>query len=273
MANILFWNINRKPLLKEIASLCHDNEVDILVLAECDIVITKLLECLNNNGRRQVYLSPFNPSSRLSFIIRYPASSIVPVSDEGGIAIRKISPPIGPEFLLVALHLPSKLYMSENEQIFQTVRVSQAIQEAEARAGHTKTLVIGDLNMNPFEVGMVGADGLHAIMDRKIALKKYRKVQGKSRLFFYNPMWGRMGDTSLGPPGTYYYNDSGHINYYWNTFDQVLMRPDLLEFFSEENLKVITSIREKNLISENGVDTSISDHLPIMISLQLEWSI
>lgn len=271
MAIIVFWNINKKPLLKEIVSLCHDNEVDILVLAECNIAIPFLLEKLNI-GRRNVYLAPFNPSSRLSFIIRYPASSIFPISDEGGIAIRKILPPIGSEFILVALHLPSKIHMSDTEQSLHSVRVSQTIKEAEEKIGHSKTLVIGDLNMNPFEAGVVSAEGLHAIMDKKIALKKYRKVQGENRQFFYNPMWGRMGDASLGPPGTYFYNNSGYINYFWNTFDQVLIRPDLLDFFSDDNLKVITSIREKNLISENGIETSVSDHLPILISLQIERS-
>lgn len=44
--------------------------------------------------------------------------------------------------------------------------------------------------MNPFEKGLIKANGLNAVMDSSIAKKKSRKVQGKSYKFFYNPMWG-----------------------------------------------------------------------------------
>jgi hypothetical protein len=132
MATILFWNINKKRLFEEIISLCNENAVDILILAEAkpDISDAEVLIALNS-GRENVYIAPFNPSSRLSFFFRYPAESIELVADEGGIAIRRISPPIGLDILLVALHLPSKLHMTEDDQKFQAVRVSQLIQEAE----------------------------------------------------------------------------------------------------------------------------------------------
>ncbi len=94
-------------------------------------------------------------------------------------------------------------------------------------------------------------------------------------IFFYNPMWGKMGDNSQGPPGTYYYNDSSYANLFWHTFDQVIMRPDLLEYFSDESLQVLDSIKGVSLVSPDGIpDTSIgSDHLPILVTLQIEQEI
>lgn len=271
MATILFWNINKKRLFEEIISLCDENEVDILILAEAKPHISDAeVQLALNSGRENVYIAPLNPSPRLSFFFRYPAESIELVTDEGGIAIRRISPPIGIDILLVALHLPSKLYMTDDDQKFQAVRVSQLIQEAESKVGHTRTLVIGDLNMNPFEAGIVGADGLHAVMTQSIARKHSRKVQGKEKPFFYNPMWGRMGDSSVGAPGTYYYAGSSYVSYFWNTFDQVLLRPALLDFFSQNDLKVISQIGDNNLMTENGISSSYSDHLPIIVKLQIE---
>jgi hypothetical protein len=177
-----------------------------------------LLESLNK-GKLAKFRIPFNVSPRLLFFIKYPSKSFKSVEDDGGIAIRHLMPPIGKNILLVALHLPSKLYQTENDQVFMAVRVAEAIQRAELKVGHTRTLIIGDLNMNPFEAGLVGADGFHAVMDKTTARKKSRIVQSKSRMFFYNPMWGRMGDESQGPPGTYYYNDSSHVSFFWNTYD------------------------------------------------------
>ncbi|HAG81021.1 MAG TPA: hypothetical protein DCL61_07580 [Cyanobacteria bacterium UBA12227] len=271
MTTVLFWNINKKRLIEDIVYLCHENKVDILILAEAQKVLSdaEVLLALNSRKRNK-YLAPFNPSSRLSFFFRYPAESIQLVYDAGGIAIRNISPPLGFDVLVVALHLPSKLYRTEEDQKFQAVRVAQVIQQAESRVGHTRTLVIGDLNMNPFDIGVVSADAFHAVMAQNIARKGSRKVDGKARKFFYNPMWGRMGDSSVGPPGTYYYSSGGYANYFWHTFDQVLLRPELLNYFSHDNLKVISQIGDKNLLTDNGISKSGSDHLPIIIKLQIE---
>jgi hypothetical protein len=34
MATFLFWNLNKRPLLNQVATLCHEHKVDVLVLAE-----------------------------------------------------------------------------------------------------------------------------------------------------------------------------------------------------------------------------------------------
>ncbi len=267
----MFWNINNNDITDYISALCHENEIDILVLAESSISDVNIIQKLNKDAPRK-YRAPFNPSPRLSFFIRYPEASIKPIFDDGGLSIRHILPPIGSDILLIALHMPSKIHMKEKEQIFQTVRISNAIKEAEERIGHSKTMIMGDLNMNPFEDGIVGADGLHAVMDKKIASRQSRVVQTETRKFFYNPMWSRMGDFSPGPPGTYYYQ-GGHISYFWHTFDQVLLRPDLLKYYADDQLKVPIEVGGKNLLSGDKIDSKISDHLPIIITLRLEQGV
>lgn len=36
------------------------------------------------------------------------------------------------------------------------------------------------------------------------------QIAAEERAFFYNPMWGCLGDRDPGPPGTYYYDSPGH---------------------------------------------------------------
>lgn len=268
MTTILFWNINKKPLLKEIVSLCHANEVDILILAECELSDVTILQAINPNIERK-YLAPFNPSSYLSFFYRYPPESISLIRDYGRTAMRRISPPIGKDFTVVALHLPSKLRMQDQEQVFECVRIAQLIEEAEKRIGHNRTLVIGDFNMNPFETGVVSADGFHAVMDRNVANKTSRKVQGKECKYFYNPMWKLMGNDVNDALGTYYYR-SGRVAYFWNTFDQVLLRPSLLDYFKSEDISIVSRVGQKSLLRNHKINQSFSDHLPIMIKLDIE---
>jgi exonuclease III len=262
---LLFWNINRKPLASELKSLCDCYDVDILVLAENTMQDAEILPVLNEDTDR-VFIAPFNPSAKISFYTRMHAFELV--HDDSWGSIRKITHPIGVEILLVAVHIPSKLHSDEREQAAISTRIANVIDKREQEQGHTLTIVMGDFNMNPFETGLVSADGFHGVMDKRVALKQSRTVLGQEKKFFYNPMWSRLGDASEGYPGTYYYNN-GMINYFWNTFDQVLLRPSLLPYFSQNNLKVIDEINGISLISKGKISNNFSDHLPLVVKLEI----
>jgi hypothetical protein len=269
MTNFLFWNVARNNLAVEIANAARENDVDVLILAENQIGDVPLLDRLNDSVGNRPYISPFNPSNKLSFYTRYNLHSLTPVFDEGGIAVRSLRLPIGPEILLVALHLPSKLHRSQAEQTIYSTRVSDAIVNAEIEAKHQNSIVIGDLNMNPFEDGVVAAHGIHAVADRAIALEMSRVVDGDVRSYFYNPMWGRLGDETSGPPGTYF-RRGGEINLFWHTFDQVLLRPSMIKYYSSNSLRVVTSIAGQSLLTSGRINANISDHLPVFLNLELE---
>jgi hypothetical protein len=67
------------------------------------------------------------------------------------------------------------------------VELANSIRSVEQKIGHTRTILVGDLNMNPFEEGVVSAAGLHAVMTRRIAEKQSRIVQEKEYPFFAIP--------------------------------------------------------------------------------------
>jgi hypothetical protein len=50
----------------------------------------------------------------------------------------------------------------------------------------------------------------------------------------------------------------------------VLLRPALLDFFSQDDLRVIFQIGDKDLITESGISSSYSDHLPIIVTIEIE---
>lgn len=115
------------------------------------------------------------------------------------------------------------------------------------------------------------ANGLHAVMTKKIALSLSRKVQGKEYKFFYNPMWNLLGDHSPGVPGTYYLRQSVHKVYFWNILDQVLIRPELLDTFKVEDLKIVDYDDKVSLLNAKGHPNKnkYSDHLPIKFTLDI----
>ena len=268
--SFLFWNLNRRPLLSLVAGLVREHRIDVVILAECEIPVVGLLDELNSAESAKFSFPP-NMSSHLTILTRFPRESLQMVRDTGGVAIRRLVPPVGLDILLVAVHLPSKMHQTDSDQGLSCTRIVRFVEEAERSVNHTRTIVVGDFNMNPFEFGVVGAEGFHAVMTRRAAAKGARTVQGEERRFFYNPMWGYFGDVSPGPPGTYYYNSSSQVNYYWNIFDQILIRPDLLERFNNSDVAILTSAGRLSLLSDQQIPNREigSDHLPILLRLDL----
>ena len=89
-------------------------------------------------------------------------------------------------------------------------------------------------------------------------------------------MWNLFGDKTPGAPGTYFYPDSGNpFVFFWNMFDQVLIRPELLDEFIYNELKIMTSIEDISLLNSRGVPDKInySDHLPIYFKLKLKMEV
>lgn len=269
MATFAFWNLRQQKLAQAVASLCRENAVDVLVLAESSLSETELLLTLNASSPSRTYVSPFNASPKLQFFTAYPSDRITAIADFGGLSARLIRPPIGVEVLLIGVHLPSKMFAKDAEQTIYATRVAEFIRRAEKVAATTNSLLLGDFNMDPFEDGMVGADGIHGVMDQALARKIGRQVNGEDRNFFYNPMWSRLGDDSAGPPGTFYY-PGGQLSRFWHTFDQALLRPALLDYYSASGLKVITKVGSLDLLKSGRIDRRVSDHLPLTIELQLE---
>ena len=125
--------------------------------------------------------------------------------------------------------------------------------------------------MNPFEFGASAGAGLHGVMTRDIARLGSRVVREREYRFFYNPMWRFFGDGTPGPAGTHFYWKSDEQCYFWNVFDQAMIRPALLDRFATNGVEVLDSDGTESLIGTNGrPDTNRgSDHLPILLHLDL----
>jgi exonuclease III len=270
MVALMFWNTGGRDNHAAVGQLCREYDVDVLLLAEAEKASPTLATDINTaaNLTRELWELP-RRESRIRAFTRYSAESIKPAFDDGHVKMLRLTPPIGVPLLIVAVHLPSKLWAEEEDQGYRIRRLRADIEEREGR-DHQHTVVIGDLNVNPFEDALTAADGLHGVMDKDLAKRSPRTVQGKQWTFFYNPMWSRLGDESAGPPGTYWYSKSGLVNHFWNTFDQVLLRPGLLPFFDPARLRVLDQVGERSIMSNGRGTDGLSDHLPLVLDLAIE---
>lgn len=271
MPGFLFWNLKNKPLQREVAALARERAADIIVLAEYDGTDEELLSELNEGGVNGFSAIPKGLCERIRIFSRISGSNFEQLEASSRYTIHRIGDWRPDPIILVSVHLPSKRNRSDEDQLSYAIGFSDTIRKIEEREGHQRTLLLGDLNMNPFESGMVNAKGLHAVMSQVVAREESRIVDGIIYPYFYNPMWNFFGDFTPGPSGTIFHRDC-YRSFFWNMFDQVLIRPSLLDGFDIERLTILTEIDGTTLLRENGRpnDARFSDHLPISFRLEFQ---
>jgi hypothetical protein len=274
MVRFLFWNLNKRDIHGFVRHVARGVEADVVILAECSFSSAQLLESINDELPHYQYA--WGNCGHLRFFTRFDAHFLQPISENHRISIRRLALPHCEPILIVGAHLPSKANFSDESQVFETVHLSRMIDEAENREGHQRTILLGDLNMNPFESGMVAArGGLNAVMSRAVAATGPRVIQKDEYKFFYNPMWNHLGDGGEAC-GTFYYDSRESVCYFWNVFDQVLIRPALLKDFRPEQVRIVTEVptpttaaSNLNLLDHKGRPNKemTSDHLPLLLEL------
>jgi len=233
-----FWNTNRKNLDNVICDIVTEFSCDVISIAEYGGNIKELIVQLNKD-KLTYYKVDDIANQRVMIITKYKTSQIEDLYDAGYFTIKRIPHDALGMHIIAFVHLPSKLHVDDLTRFTTAQRLKSEIERIEEEQKCDRTIVIGDFNMNPYEAGMSGASALHCLSSREIVKKRHRTVLGKTHTMFYNPMWSFMGDVYL-PDGSYFYDDSSQeVNYYWNIFDQVIIRPSLIEFFDPSTVKVL----------------------------------
>lgn len=271
MMTTLFWNVNRRSLGHFVAMLARDRDCDLVVLAENRQPAIDILADLNRATVERPYYLISDPAGRVTLFARLGPQRVQPLANIGGLSMWAIDEPILGELLLGFVHLPSKLFLSAEDQLQLSMQWARFVEDVELERGHQRTMILGDFNMNPFEPGMVGSSGFHAVSDRRVAARGKRTVASVERPFFYNPMWNFFGARLPGPPGTYFYSSTGPLSYYWNIFDQVILRPSLLHNIRDGDVNIISLVGEQSLLGVEGrPDREVgSDHLPIVVTARV----
>lgn len=276
MAVFLFWNLHKRRLESVLRRLTAHYAIDVLVLAECAIPENTMLEELNTAGQGTFRRIPAL-ASRLDLYSRFEANCFGSILQEADhYLIRTLTPPGGIEIVLAMAHLASPRYKDIQARNSRIIGFARAICDAEKAANNNRTVVVGDLNLNPFDEGLLNVRGLNALADRRTVLRKdprrFGRMQVEEFRLFYNPMWNHFGD-AVQPPGTYYYDKSNpEVDPLWNIFDQVLFRPALVDRFRSKNLKILTTDGEVPFTWPNDGTPNgdlFSDHLPIWFQLDL----
>jgi hypothetical protein len=273
----LFWNFKCSWRNKEAiaARLAVHHGVDILVLAESGADPELLLSELRRSD--PAYQMPSRQHYRFQIFTKFPGSQLKHFREHDRMSIRKLCLPGRREVLFGVIHFYDRRNHDRDVQHSLSREVYSTLHEAENAAGHCRTVLVGDFNMNPFDKGMIDPNGgFGAMLNVTLASRHTSGAMGKSRRF-YNPMWTRLGQDPPAPPGTHYWKGGADpFNVFWHSLDQVLVRPTLIASgsFRDSDFRILTSIPGEGAIPVELVrstgkhwEIQVSDHLPIIFKL------
>ena len=146
----LFWNVNKKPLASIVTQLALEHDVDVIILVENTIQPRHILEQLNNATIQ--YHFTFSGFENIAIYTRFDPKFLRVVLEARGLSIRRLELPGQIDITVVAVHFPSKLQWSNDSQAIECLILADRIRSVEEQVGHSRTVIIGDLNMNPFEL-------------------------------------------------------------------------------------------------------------------------
>ncbi len=248
MAAFLLWNIDRKPLDGLVQNLIGQLQIDVVLLVEYAFGVSQLPGLLLKDGlfkrRSPKRFGVFARANHGLVRLRYPLGERA--------ALWKWTPPSGQEGLVALLHGFDRRNCDDGTRRVYFRRVADSVRRSEVTRGHRRTIITGDFNAQPFEPAVTDADGLHAIGLRTISTQTARKVRGAAATtdFFYNPMWRLYGHQQHPDAGaaTHYWVGANAHELGWHMLDQVVLRPEELVHFPEDQLRIVTQVGGISLV-------------------------
>ena len=259
----LFWNTNNNKKINNIIwHMVQEFDINIVILAEYADDINHLLKILEANN---IYMGKCQMINCKKLIIIGNVLGFSPGPQDDRFSFQIIQD----KYILCAVHLNSRIYSEQQDRRKIIIgKINEYMQKLEKDLETDYTILVGDLNDNPYDQCCLSASYLHGLPTKEDARRKSRTIEGRSFPIFYNPMWNFFGDFTY-PPGTYYYENSIPVNSFWHILDQVMIRPSLIDSFVDKSLNIITETCDISLLNGKGrPDMNYSDHLPIMFEIK-----
>lgn len=259
--NVLTYNVKGGNPSSTICDMVKEHNIDIIFLTEPNNNPNDLLLRLNKN--KAIFNYNADNCTHVDTFSKFDVPQLTLIKDFERTTSWLLKTRFN-QIAFIATHYFDKFYNDAKDQYVKIRYLEDEISQIEASVKTDKVILTGDLNLDPYDLPCMMSNGLNSIMCRK-TVSRVKIKNGKK--MFYNPSWNLLGDR-FHTPGTYYRQSEG--SQYWSVLDQVMMRPEAIEHYDINSLKVVNKTKNESLITVNGIPkTQYSDHLPITFKINI----
>ena len=248
-----------------VCAIATSTDADVVVLNEDQVPSADTLQQLQRSVSENFYYPKvISKGERFHCFCKDRSLDLSEVHAGSRTSVRKLQ--VGRHRLLLALvhGVDARNYDSATRQSY-VQSLAGEMRLVKAQQNTNKLVLLGDFNMNPYDIGMNQAAGLNAMMTRACTRRGRRQHIDTSYDFYYNPMWSLFGDNTDGPAGTVY-DTSSQGPYGWSMFDQVIVNHSIINLF--HSVTIVTEAGPESLMNQSGrPDTNnASDHFPLLVN-------
>lgn len=167
---------------------------------------------------------------------------------------------------IVSVHMKSQTWTSLDELRYGLNELRLRIDGIGA-SSETRILVLGDFNVNPFDLPMTAYDGFGATNSHNTTTAQ---ITGSTKSLYFNPTWQLYSRTHC--PGTYYHRRPSNTSFDvldYHYLDQVLISEKLKDDLLDQSMEIIENVIDFSLVDAMKHNEPKTDHLPLSYELQL----
>ena len=259
--NILFWNLEKKNNVQYLTDCIKEWQIDLIVLSEYEnLDIPFVLNDLNNDywhvaGKGGCDKITLIAQNKFAVNVKREQSRYVLYSIEYN----------NVKFNLVGTHLQDRRNCDPSQRIAVIARLMNDLKNLEDSSKCKKSIIIGDLNSNPYDRELLQMNAFHAVLFKDVIKNaETRTVDGVKYRRLYNPILHFLSEDTKNYGS--FYDTRGSSSPTWHCLDQILVSKALVDAIAL--LKYLREINGTSLISRKMPRKEISDHLPLVVQME-----
>lgn len=258
---LLFWNMNKKDNADLALTFMREEEIGVAAFSEFSGTDFSA-ELLKGSGYRSIS----HGGCDKVIVFARESIEVLECYEESRFTVLPMK--MGETYFIVAAaHLVDRMSSTDPEPRLVDIRkMMDIVHGYEITASISKTIVMGDLNANPYDREMLLPNAFNAMLFKGILRNKTARTWcGDEYSFLYNPTIHWLSEESENYGSFYYSGDC--ISPIWNCYDQALVSPELMD--SINSYSYLKRIGDRDLIAKVRPDSKISDHLPLVVDIDL----
>lgn len=260
--NILFWNLGKNDNSQYLAQCINERKIDFAILSEYEnLNISYVLRELNNKYR---HISGMGGCDKITMLALNDIDVHVQ-REQTRYAMYSVEKD-GIDLIVVGTHLQDRRNSNPAQRISTAGRLMNDLENLEKRKHCKRSIIIGDLNANPYDEELLQMNAFHAVLFKDvIKAAETRTIDGIQYRRLYNPILHFLSEDTKNYGS--YYNTQGSSTSTWHCLDQILVSKALADAI--KSLEYLRSIGNSSLIAQQKPKKEISDHLPLFIQIEV----
>ncbi len=259
--NILFWNLGKKNNAQYLADCIKEWQIDLIVLSEYENLDVSFV--LNDLKNDYWHVLGKGGCDKITLIARNKVAVTIK-REQSRYALYSIECN-NTKFNLVGTHLQDRRNCDPAQRIAVIARLMNDLKNLEDSSKCKKSIIIGDLNSNPYDAELLQMNAFHAVLFKDVIKNaETRTVDGIQYRRLYNPILHFLSEDTKNYGS--FYDTHGSSSPTWHCLDQVLVSKALADAIVL--LKYLREINGTSLISRIMPRKEISDHLPLFVQME-----